>query len=168
MAVIENAKLNGAQLIAELAKTGTGDKFLELPRQVLGFIHRKEKRIASAAEIIDVMEKAGVHDKFKDWRQTPELTLKKAIALAMTGEWNPAATPKVLPVEELLLAGQVLPPEEVKPAAEVAAEEDFEDEGPPDNKMEDALGLKPTRRRRQSKPVADAPVTVGATVGVTG
>lgn len=123
MAVVKNAKLDGAELIRALAKSGTGDDKLKIARMHLSFIHRKENRVATAAEIIDVLEKAGVTDALKTWPRTPELTLEKALAFAESGAWAPKTGPDETPVEELLLSGRELPPENEKPIEEQMVEE---------------------------------------------
>jgi hypothetical protein len=149
MATIKDAKLNGAELLRELAKTGTSDAKLALPRQVLSFIHRKEKRVARADELIDAMEKAGVREPFAAFPQTPELTLKKAMALATTGRWDGPTEAKEPTVEELILAGQPVPEEVAPPVAEEAVTSPAESlEG---NRLEDALALKPVKK--PAKPV---------------
>jgi hypothetical protein len=126
MAVITDPKLNGAELLRELVKTGTSDAKLALARQVLAFVHRAEKRVASAAELIEAMEKAGRMEPFlKDANghpipPTPDLTLKKALVLATTGAWNGPVEERAPTVEELILAGQPVP-EAPKPSAVEAA-----------------------------------------------
>lgn len=157
MATIENAKLNGAELLKALAQTGTSDSKLALPRQVLGFTARKEKRIATANEIVDVMEKAGVMAPFADHPRTPDLTLRKALALATTGKWDGPTEVAELPIEEILLAGQQLPDEPKKPAAEEAVESldagksvnRFDPAG--EHRLEESLAIKPVAK---PKPVA--------------
>lgn len=142
MAIVEKAVLNGAELIKALAATGTGDDKLELPRQMLAFIKRKENRILSATEVIDILEKAGVTDNFAAWPRTPALTLEKARSLAATGKWE-LAEKEEIPVEELILSGAELPPE-----AEPTSEEKFAEEfnSQTDFKEEMALGLKPAEK----------------------
>lgn len=120
MAVIKNAKIDGAKLIAELVKTGTADAKLALPRHVLEFIWRSEKRRATAQELIEAMEKAGVMEPYLAWPPTPPLTLQKAIALATTGAWAGPVEVRTPHIEELLLAGQDVPPAPEVPAAERA------------------------------------------------
>ncbi len=158
MAVIENAKLNGAQLLKEMAKTGTGAVKLALPRQILAFVHRKENRIARADELIDVMEKAGVIDPYKDFPPTPHLTLQKARALAITGTWDGPVESVEVPVEELLLAGQKLPEEPKKPVTEEAVEPANPFDADRNCTLEEELSLKKVARPKQpaKKP---APVT---------
>ncbi len=114
MAAIADPKLNGAELVRELKKTGTSPNKLELATQLLGFIHRKENRIATAVEIIDAMEKAGRMEGYMQWDKTPELTLKKAVTLATTGKWDGPVETTELSIEDRLLAGMELPPEEVE------------------------------------------------------
>ncbi len=152
MAVIVNPKLNGAELIRELKKTGTGPAKLELASQLLGFIHRTEKRIATAVEIIDAMEKAGIMDGFLQWPQTPTLTLTKAITLATTGVWVGPVEVVELSIEELILAGRELPPEEepVAPPLEKMVLEPDGIGGPGENKnkMETATQLQPASAKK--------------------
>jgi hypothetical protein len=158
MAVNESAKLNGAELIRELVRTGTADAKLALPRQILAFTHRKEKRVATAKELIDAMEKAGIMAPFQEWAKTPDLTLQKARTLAATGKWDGPLEVVEPTVEELLLAGTDLPPEPEKPAAEQAvdAADPFNPTG--DCTLEDDLTLKPVKRGPGRPKSAPAPV----------
>lgn len=163
MATTDGAKLNGAELIRELVKTGTADAKLVLPRQILAFIHRKEKRVATARELIDPMEKAGIMAPFHEWAKTPDLTLQKARTLAATGKWEGPVEVIEPTVEELLLAGTDLPPEPEAPAAEQAVEaHPFDPKG--DCKLEDDLVLKPVARGPGRPKKTPAPAPVPATV----
>ena len=108
MPVIANPKLNGAELIRDLKKTGTSPAKLELASQLLGFLWRTEKRVASANEIIDALEKSGIMDPYKAHPVTPPLTLKKAITLASTGKWDGPVEVTELSLEEKILAGDTL------------------------------------------------------------
>lgn len=117
MAVIKDARLNGAELVRELAKTGTADAKLALARQVLAFVHRKEKRVATAAEVIEAMEWAGMKEPYKGHPRTPELTLLKARGLALKGKWDGPVEERIPTVEERILAGDDLPPETPPPSA---------------------------------------------------
>ena len=161
MAVIAKPVMNGAQLIQALVKSGTGDGKMVLPRMHLAFIKRKENRIASAVEIIDIMEKAGVTEALAAWPRTPELTLQKALALASTGSWEGAVDHVEIPVEELLLAGTELPPEEEKPIEEQMVEQFDPNEG---YKMEPALGLTPPKKNKGGRPPKQKPVLSTPTV----
>jgi hypothetical protein len=150
MAVIENAKLNGAELVRELAKTGTADAKLALPRQVLAFVHRREKRIASAAEVIDAMEWAGVKAEYLDHPPTPELTLRKARALALTGVWEGPTEKPEPTVEDRILAGAGVPEPPEPPAADRAVSA-----GPPEPEtLAEALAAKPAAKPAAKKVVA--------------
>ncbi len=159
MAAITDAKLNGAELMRELAKTGTADAKLALPRKVLAFVWRTENRVATANELIDAMEKAGTREPYLDYPQTPDLTLKKATALAVRGVWNGPVEEKVPPVEDLILGGA--PALEEEPAKTVA-ERAVESPNPFDVKgthtLEDELALKkvakPSKPKKAAEPVA--------------
>ncbi len=118
MVKIEDPKLNGAELIRELKKTGTSDGKLEFASQVLAFTFRKEKRVARADEIIDAMEKQGVMVGYEAWQPTPPLTLQKAYALARTGVWQGPVEEREVPVEELILNNEQLPEAVAKTAVE--------------------------------------------------
>jgi hypothetical protein len=157
MAAIKDAKLNGAELIRELAKTGTADAKLALARHVLGFVHRKEKRVARADEIIDAMEKAGRIEPFLDHPTTPPLTLTKAVALATTGKWAGPVEVFEPTVEDLILAGETLPEPAERPAAEQAVSEPAAEP----YTMKDSLALKPVPKAKPGakKPAPADPVT---------
>jgi hypothetical protein len=147
MAVITDPKLNGAELLRELVKTGTADAKLALARHVLGFVHRKEKRVASAAEIIEAMEKAGRMEPYQHYPVTPPLTLQKALVLATTGAWTGPVEATEPTVEELILAGQAVP-EAPEPTA---AEQAVADPGPEPNTLREALELKPVAKPKSQK-----------------
>ncbi len=114
MLAVEHAKVNGAELLKKLAESGTGKGKLEAGNQVLAFVWKKYERVATANEVLDALETTGA----------PELTLKKAKAIAETGVWNPAAEQPDLPLYEVLAGGAkpVLPEEPQKPLVEQAAE----------------------------------------------
>lgn len=168
MVPVENPVLNGAQLLKKLVETGTGAQKLTPASNLLEFVYRKEKRIATANEVIDVLEQAGVTDIYSGWPRTPDLTVMKARALAATGQWNGTVEVAEVPVWDALLAGQPLPdPEEDKTVVEQAAVE-F-DPGrpgflPDEHKMERTLELKPAPRRtvRRAPVLAPAPAPAPA------
>lgn len=158
MATTESAKLNGAELLKELAATGTSAAKLHHPRQLLAFIFRKEKRVAKASELIDAMEKAGVMAPFDVWPPTPPLTLQKARALAATGRWDGPVEVIEVPVEEQILAGDLS--DEPDPTPGEALAEKFDPKG--DCTLETDLVLKPVSRGpgRPKKAPAPTPATV--------
>lgn len=119
MLAVENAKVNGAELLKKLAETGTGKDKLALANNVLAFVYKKFGRVATANEVLDALEQNGA----------PEFTLHKAKCIAETGGWTPAVADGEVPLYEQLLAGGPvkLPAEEpekslVEQAQEAAAE----------------------------------------------
>ncbi len=145
MVKIEDPKLNGAELIRELKKTGTSDGKLEFASQLLGFIHRKEKRVARADELIDAMEKQGLMPGYDHWPITPPLTLQKAYALARTGKWEGPTEAKEPTIEDMILAGETLADMgEVKSPIESMVESPAPT--PADTKADTIMGLKPVVR----------------------
>ncbi len=153
MLPIEKPAVNGAELIERLAATGTGADKLELPRLFLVHTHRKEKRIATATEILDVMEKAGTHHSCMNYPPTPELTLAKARQIAETGQYLSVPREEEVPVEKLILAGTELPPDE-EPDPVGDALEEFDPQAEEAFKEELPIGLtkvKPKPKRPVSK-----------------
>lgn len=158
MVKIENPALNGAELIRELKKTGTSASKLELATQLLGFIHRKEKRIARADELIDAMEQAGQTDKYLKWPRTPNLTLQKAYTLARTGKWSGPVEEVEPAVEDLILAGQKLPDEAVKSPLEEMVTAPMPSKA--DTLPETEADLVPAPKGRQKPGVIPTPAVV--------
>lgn len=152
MVAIENPKFNGAELVAELAKTGTGDRHLKPARDLLAFVHRKENRVATASEVIDALESAGVTDAMLKYPRTPALTVQKARALAEAGRWDAPAAAEEPTVEERILAGQKLPEEPAKTAVEEMAEASGQ-WGDGDEKS--PLSLRPVKK--PGRPKSDRP-----------
>lgn len=157
MVPVKDPKVNGAQLLKELAATGTAAAKLLPASQLLAFVHRKEKRIADANEVIDVLERCGLPGAYEGYPATPDLTLRKARAIAEKGKWDGITEVAELPVWETLLAGQELPDEKAPTLADQAAEA-FDPAAP--CKMEDALELKPAKRNPAPVPPKPAPKPV--------
>lgn len=91
---------NGAELVRELAKSGTGERKLGVGRKVLADVWRDRHRIATCAEVIEALEA----DEF-----TGEVTVAKARELAgLPAPKNVWAAASDLPIEAVLL-GETAP-----------------------------------------------------------
>lgn len=146
-AEVELKITNGAELVAKLAATGTGEAKLAVARKHLGFIHRSENRVASAAELLDVLAKEFGEE---------HMSVRKARCIAETGEWAGPIEMRNPPIEQILMGNTA--PIVVR---EKVAEPDPEPENPEgkkeDKKPEGLKGLEP-EGHSSAPPVGPLPV----------
>ena len=94
------AVTNGAELVKRLAASGTPDAKLAPARRLLADLHRAERRVANAAEVLAALEDALGPD---------HMTVAKARQIADTGRWVRPAAAEVRSIEEELLAAAAKP-----------------------------------------------------------
>ena len=97
---------NGAELVKALRESGTPDRRLTPARECLSRVYESEHRVASAAEVVAVLERELGADNG---------TVGKARMLLEAGQVA-APKPAVLIIEDLLLASPPEPKSAAKPA----------------------------------------------------
>lgn len=159
---------NGAELVKKLAATGTGEPKLAGARKFLAAVWGAERRVATAAAVLAVLE-TGCYEVGAETvtgAPAPEGTLAKAREIVRSGEWRGPVAEVAVPVEEQLLAEGGPPdeldlaPKRVEPKpAEKPAEADEGAKAPPADeppKPAPAVGTRPVPKPAPKVP-APAP-----------
>jgi hypothetical protein len=88
------AVANGAELVRELLRGGTGERKIAVARKVLSDVWAREHRVATAAEVVEALEES---------EAVGEVTIAKARELAGLPSAREVRAAKSLPIEALLL-----------------------------------------------------------------